>query len=113
MSDDRRAAPRHPIELDAEIDLGNGPIRTAITRDGSERGVLLLTNEEIEVGQHVTLSCRVDHTLVTAVGTVVRKQPNHDGSFHTSVAIELAAKNPLVAEIFRQLARKSSQPPSA
>ena len=34
MSDERRQAPRHHAYVGAEIDLGDGPVRSAITHDG-------------------------------------------------------------------------------
>lgn len=52
---DRRVALRHQAFFPAEVDVGNGIKRTAMIRDLSVTGVLMLTVARVSIGDDVTL----------------------------------------------------------
>jgi hypothetical protein len=52
---DRRVALRHQAFFPAEVDVGNGIKRTAMIRDLSVTGVLMLTAARVNIGDDVTL----------------------------------------------------------
>ncbi|MDC3956562.1 PilZ domain-containing protein [Polyangium jinanense] len=53
---DRRTAFRHTAVFPAHIDTGNGHKRTAVIRDLSVSGALVLTRARVKIGDEVTLS---------------------------------------------------------
>ncbi|WP_170319307.1 PilZ domain-containing protein [Polyangium spumosum] len=53
---DRRTALRHSAVFPAHVDTGNGNKRTAVIRDLSVSGALLLTRARVKIGDEVTLS---------------------------------------------------------
>ncbi|MDI1449226.1 PilZ domain-containing protein [Polyangium sp. 6x1] len=53
---DRRTALRHTAVFPAHVDTGNGNKRTAVIRDLSVSGALLLTRARVKIGDEVTLS---------------------------------------------------------
>lgn len=53
---DRRTATRHSAYFPAQIDTGTGKKRTAVIKDLSVSGVLLMTRAKVAPGDEVTLS---------------------------------------------------------
>jgi PilZ domain len=113
MSDERRVSPRHHAYIGAEIDGGNGPVRAAITRDGSATGILLLTRAPLTVGQRVELKVFfVEGESHIVTGKVVRQEPlDHDENtlWRTKVGVAMDAPDPLLAEHFEKLSEKQSK----
>lgn len=113
MSDERRAAERHAAYVGAEIDTGDGPVRAAITRDGSATGVLLLTRADLEVGQSVKLNVfLVEGTTRMVTGKVARQEPldtQENSLWRTKVAIVLDEPNPELAAKFDELAQQQAR----
>jgi len=75
---ERRVAARHFACFPVHIDDGGGRKRTAVIRDLSVTGTLLLTRAVLKVGDQVHLSLYLtpDTTQpVNAVGTIVRFEP--------------------------------------
>lgn len=98
MGDERRNAPRHAVQLPAEIDVGGGDVRNAVTRDGSATGLLLLAQGKLEPGQTVTIRCFFGETgeAVVVQGTVVRHEAlsADDYSLYRSrVAVQMQEQN--------------------
>jgi len=108
MVPERRAAPRHHVKLDAEIECKGSSYAGSLTRDASESGILIVTDAEATVGDDVTIRCSLGETTLSVTGTVARRAPREDGSGLAEIAVVLTMPNPLVAEIFRQLERARS-----
>jgi hypothetical protein len=52
---DRRVALRHHAFFPAEVDTGNGAKRTAMIRDLSVTGALMMTRARVNIGDEITL----------------------------------------------------------
>jgi hypothetical protein len=105
MGDERRNAPRHAVQLPAEIDVGGGDVRNAVTRDGSATGLLLLAQGKLEPGQAVTIRCFFGETgeAVLVQGTVIRQEPlsAEDYSLYRSrVAVQMRDEDKALEERF-------------
>jgi PilZ domain len=108
MGNERRRATRHAAQLPAEIELGQGDVRNAITADGSVSGLLLLAQGKLEPGQTVTIRCFTGEggEVLVVQGTVVRQETlsTEDYSLYRSrVAVQMSAPNPELAERFEAL----------
>ncbi|MGZ3419676.1 MAG: PilZ domain-containing protein [Polyangiales bacterium] len=76
--DDRRSAPRMQVFLAAEIETKDGRVRSAVSRDASATGLLLLTRGELTAGETVKLHIlRADQNAepIQASGKVIRSEP--------------------------------------
>jgi len=113
MSEERRESPRHSAFIGAEIATGDGPVRAAITRDGSASGILLLTRAKLEVGQRVELRVFfIDGDAHHVVGKVVRQEPLAQGEntmWRTKVGVAMESPDPELAEQFEKLAKQQSK----
>ena len=111
--DDRRISPRHFAYVGAEIDIGDGPARAAITHDGSATGLLLLTRSDLEIGQTIKLNVFfVEGESRSVTGKVVRQEPlNPDENtlWRTKVAVDLDEPDPELAKAFMALAEQQSK----
>lgn len=94
---DRRAGIRHLACFAAEIQMErwNGA-RTAVIRDLSVTGALLLTGARVQVGDQVTLNLYVlgDETMHTVTGRVVRherRDPATAGLWPFSLGVQFDA----------------------
>jgi PilZ domain len=94
---DRRAGVRHLACFAAEIqmDKWNGA-RTAVIRDLSITGALLLTSAKVHVGEQVTLNLYImgDETMHTVTGKIVRherREPSTAGLWPYSIGIHFDA----------------------
>jgi len=112
MSEERRTAQRHTAYIGAEIDTGDGPVRAAITRDGSATGMLLLTRADLVAGQSVKLSVfLVEGTSRTVTGKVVRNETldsEENSLWRTKVAIALDEPDAELAAKFDALAQQQA-----
>jgi hypothetical protein len=52
---ERRVALRHHAFFPAEVDLGNGAKRTAMIRDLSVTGAMMMTRARVNIGDEITL----------------------------------------------------------
>jgi hypothetical protein len=106
---DRRAAERHAVYIGAEIDVGNGPVRSAITRDGSATGLLLLTRAKVEIGQVVKINVFLSEgESRTLSARVVRQDPldaEENALWRQKVAVEMSEADPDLAAKLADLAR--------
>ncbi len=113
MSDERRQAPRHTAYLGAEIDLGNGPVRSAITHDGSSSGLLLLTRAELEADQAVTIRCFLGKgEPVMLSGKVVRQESlsaEENSLWRSKVAVHLQEENAELAQHFEEIGERQAE----
>ncbi|GMV14314.1 MAG: PilZ domain-containing protein [Polyangiaceae bacterium] len=113
MTDERRISPRHSAYIGAEIDTGDGPVKAAITHDGSATGILLLTRADLDVGQTVKLSVFfVEGESKTMTGKVVRRdQLNHEENtlWRSKVAVALDEPHPDLAQAFTDLAEQQAK----
>lgn len=94
---DRRAGVRHLACFAAEIQMErwNGA-RTAVIRDLSVTGALLLTSAKVKVGDQVTLNLYImgDETMHTVTGKIVRherRDPATAGLWPYSIGIHFDA----------------------
>jgi hypothetical protein len=114
-SSDRRAGARHLACFAAEIqaERWNGA-RTAVIRDLSVTGALLLTGAKVELGDQVTLNLYIlgDETMHTVTGKVVRKErrdPTTAGLWPFSVGVQFdAALTELEEQIKAVAARQAA-----
>ena len=113
MSEERRRAARHAVQLPAEIEAGSGDVRNAVTRDGSATGLLMLTQGKLEPGQNVTIRCFFGESgeLVVVQGTVVRQEAlsaDLYSLYRSRVAVQVQAPNSELEEHLDSLARAAS-----
>jgi len=91
--DERRTADRHAVYMGAEITTPEGKVRSAITQDASETGLLLLTRARIELGARLSIRVFVpgnDDKSEVVEGHVVRKEPldiNESSLWREKVAV--------------------------
>jgi hypothetical protein len=111
MSDDsqeRRGATRHNVYIGAEIDIGDGPVRSAITRDASARGLLLLTRTSLEPEQRVRITVFLKEGERRTVGGRVVRQEALDAAenalWRQKVAFELDDADADLAQRIEELA---------
>jgi hypothetical protein len=120
-STDRRRGTRHQAYLAAEVVVEPGTARIAITKDVSDRGLLLLTRATLTEGQLVKLRIYrpsdEDHPLELS-GRVVRREHlnRHEiGTWREKVAFVFDRSQPELAAEFQALAAsqaiESSMPP--
>ncbi len=113
MSDERRVSPRHPAYIGAEIDTGDGPVKAAITHDGSATGILLLTRATLAVGQQVKIAVFfVEGESQSMSGKVVRRDPldsEENTLWRSKVAVALDEPNPELARVFTELAEQQAK----
>jgi hypothetical protein len=112
MTNERRHSARHAARLDAEVEYAGNSFGSSLTRDASETGLLVVTAANARVGDIVTIRCSLGETVLSVTGKVTRRSEASDDGL-SEIAVLLSSKNPLVAEIFRQLERSNSAPPSA
>jgi hypothetical protein len=78
QTDERRADARHFACFPTTVETGQGSPRTALIRDLSVSGALLLTQIPLPVGQAVTLALYLDgETPRVVTGQVVRDERRH------------------------------------
>jgi hypothetical protein len=111
---DRRAGARHLACFAAEIqaERWNGA-RTAVIRDLSVTGALLLTGAKVEAGDQVTLNLYIlgDETMHTVTGKVVRKErrdPSSAGLWPFSVGVHFDAPLNELEEQIREVAARQA-----
>jgi hypothetical protein len=113
MTDDRRIAPRHSAYIGAEIDTGDGPVKAAITHDGSATGLMLLTRAELDLGQVVKLAVfLVEGTSKSVSGKVVRRDQlsaEENTLWRSKVAVALDEADPELAKLFTDLAEQQAK----
>jgi len=117
MSDteDRRREARHHVYLAAEIYVDSGSVRTAITKDVSARGMLVLTRARLIAGQTVKLRVYLpgDEDRVEVVaGRVVRQEPlapDERGTWCEKVAVAFDDDRTSLAEEFAGLAAEQAR----
>ena len=97
MTEDRRRAPRQTAYLAGELENSAGKASVAITRDISEKGLLLLSRRTHEVGAAVSLKMVAGQETVILRAKVVRNEqlePGESEIWRTKVA--LAVDDPAV-----------------
>jgi hypothetical protein len=75
---ERRTADRRQVYMGAEITTPEGKVRSAITHDASETGLLLLTRAKVELGAKLSIRVFVpgdEEKSEVIEGHVVRKEP--------------------------------------
>ena len=104
---DRRAHPRYRLWLPARIEGDDQPSRLAIGHDVSQTGSLLVTRQQLAMGQQVRIFVRIppdgeDEVAVRA--RVVRVEPNDadpEGLWPTRVAVEFDQPYPEIETLLR------------
>ncbi len=111
---DRRAGTRHLACFAAEIQMErwNGA-RTAVIRDLSVTGALLLTGAKVEIGDQVTLNLYIqgDETMKTVHGTIVRKErrdPSSAGLWPFSVGVHFDEALHTLEEQIKEVAARQA-----
>ncbi len=122
-SQDRRRARRHRAYLAAEVVVEGEIGRSAVTKDVSETGLLLLTRAKLNEGQAVRLKIHrpgeEDRPLILS-GLVVRREQlsfEEVGTWREKVAFRFDQPQPALAAEFAALAERqarnsSSAPPA-
>jgi hypothetical protein len=113
-STERRRGTRHSAYLAAEVVVGPGDARIAITKDISDSGLLLLTRAAMTEGQLVTLRIHrpgdEEHPLELS-GRVVRREPlsrQEIGTWREKVAFAFDRPQAELAAQFAALVEKQS-----
>jgi hypothetical protein len=108
--EDRRRGTRHQVYLAAEIYVEGGETRTAITKDVSAQGMLVLTRAMLEAGQPVRLRVYLpgeEDRVEVVAGRVVRQEPlapDERGTWREKVAVAFDHEQDLLAREFAALA---------
>jgi hypothetical protein len=112
---ERRSGPRHQAYLSAEVVVNEDIARSAVTKDVSKIGLLLLTRAKLTEGQVVKLKIHrpgeEDRPLELS-GTVVRRQPlgpDEIGTWREKVAFVFHEEQPDLAKEFAALAEKQAR----
>jgi hypothetical protein len=112
MSDERRVSPRHAAYIGAEIDTGDGPVKAAITHDGSATGLMLLTRADLEVGQSVKLAVFFAEGESKSIsGKVIRRDAldrDENTLWRCKVAVVLDEPHSDLAQAFTELAERQA-----
>jgi hypothetical protein len=114
-SSDRRRSPRHRAYLAAEIVVDTDIERSAVTKDVSESGLLLLTRVRLVEGQPVKLKIHrpgeEDRPLVLSGRVVRREQLTREeiGTWREKVAFAFDVPQPELAEEFAALADRQAR----
>lgn len=74
MVEDRRESPRQVAALPAQIETDAGRFTIAVTKDVSERGLLVMSHQPLAVGTGVTIHLNVGGTQYVVTGKVVRQE---------------------------------------
>lgn len=109
MTDERRVSPRTAAYLAAEIETEGGHASVAITRDGSATGLLVLTRQKLNAGDHVKLKVAFGSEVHQLAGRVVRLEeldPELSSLWHNQAAIAIDTPNPRLAELFARVAEQ-------
>jgi hypothetical protein len=107
---ERRRSSRHYVYLAAELVVSGTTPRTAITKDISELGLLLLTRAKLDVGQTVDVRIYLpgdEMRSVVVSGKVVRLEQLADeekGIWRDKVAFCFESAQPDLAKEFEELA---------
>lgn len=111
---DRRAGTRHLACFAAEIQMErwNGA-RTAVIRDLSVTGALLLTGAKVQIGDQVSLNLYIsgDDTMHTVTGKVVRKErrdPSSAGLWPFSVGVQFDVTLTELEEQIKEVAARQA-----
>jgi hypothetical protein len=111
--EDRRAAQRHNVYIGAEIDAGEGPVRSAITRDASARGLLLLTRAKLDVGQRVKINVFLSEGESRSVHARVVRQDSLDAEenalWRQKMAVEIEPPDEQLALRLIELAAQQAK----
>ena len=113
---ERRRGHRHAAYLPAEILVDRQTTRSAITKDISDHGLLLLTRARLQESQTVVLRVHVfkpeEHTVVVHA-KVVRREPLNEeekGTWREKVAVCFDTVQPELAEDFGLCSVESERP---
>lgn len=114
----RRRAERHEVYIAAEIEPaegGAGGVRSAITRDVSASGLLLLTRAKLEVGETVRVRVylpgeeRVPRRVKGRVVRLEKLDPSEQGMWRTKVAVALEHDATGLGAQFEALAARQAE----
>jgi hypothetical protein len=112
---ERRRGFRHSVYLAAELVVEGRTPRTAITKDISELGLLLLTRADFSLGDSVVLRIYPpgdEMRSVDVAGKVVRQEDLADeerGIWRHKVAFAFDEAQPEIAREFQQLAEEQAK----
>ena len=115
MSIERRRIARHCVYLAAELVVEGATPRTAITKDVSELGLLLLTRANLNCGDSVVVKIYPPGDEMRSVdvpGKVVRMEELADlerGIWRNKVAFAFDLAQPALAEEFKTLAAEQAK----
>jgi hypothetical protein len=116
---ERRRSPRHRAYLAAEVVVDTDIERSAVTKDVSETGLLLLTRARLVEGQPVKLKIHrpgeEDQPLVLSGKVVRRERLSQDeiGTWREKVAFVFDEPQPDLAREFRALSERQSRTTSS
>ena len=108
MAEDRRAAPRQEAYLSASLETSQGKSRSAITRDISSTGLLVLVGAGLVVGQVIKLTVVIDDSQRSLSARVVRQErlePHEMWRYKVALAVDGA--DPVLAQIQATLAAQA------
>jgi hypothetical protein len=111
MAEDRRTVPREEAYLSAVLETSQGRQTIAITHDISSKGLLLLTQLPLAVGEAVKLTVVVDGAQHVLSGAVLRVDDLELSElWHHKIALAVDGAEPVLAQLH---ARISDHAPGA
>ena len=114
IDDERRRAQRYPVYIAAEIESDGKAARSALTKDASASGFMLLTRARLDAGQPVAVRVYLPDALrspVRVTGRVARREPLNaveSGLWRQQVAVALDEPLTQLTDSFAELSRKQS-----
>jgi hypothetical protein len=113
--EDRRRGTRHHVYLAAEIYVEDAEVRTAITKDVSAQGMLVLTRARLKEGQTVKLRVYLpgeEDRVEVVGGRLVRREPlapDERGTWCEKVAVVFDQEQETLAREFSELAAEQAR----
>lgn len=112
---ERRSASRLPVLLGAEIETPDGRVRSAVSKDASPTGLLLLTRAELAIGDKVRLHVHRSDTALPPLeveGHVVRSEALDESEallWRRKVAVAIENMPPELFHDARELAEHQAK----
>jgi hypothetical protein len=91
---ERRTTPRHEAVIVVEVAAGDRAGRMGITRNASEKGILMATQARFKPGDRLELTVRAKSGSAKATGRVVRVDERSGEDWRYRVAVELDDRIP-------------------
>jgi hypothetical protein len=105
--DDRRLHDRYRLWIPARIEGEGEPTRLAVGHDMSQKGSLMVTNVELEVGRHIVLfvcippDTKTERKIEAHVLRCERNTADPNGLWPYQIAVEFTEADPGLEKLLR------------